>query len=85
MLANIWLLFMVNILKVFIWALPDYSGMPTEVTTAINSIKGGINAIGFVLPFDTLFQIVAIILTIEGAIFAFVWSNWLFNKLRGSG
>jgi hypothetical protein len=85
MLANFWLLFVANIIKVFIIALPDYSGMPPEIDAAITSIKGGINAIGFVLPFDTLFQIVAIVLTIEGAMFAFVWSNWLYNKLRGSG
>lgn len=85
MLANIWLIFMANILKGFVYILPDYSGMPTEINTAINALKSGIDTLGFVLPFDTLFQIVAIGLTIEGAIYAFIWSNWLFNKIRGSG
>ena len=85
MLTSIWLVFTANIIKAFIFILPDFSGMPPEINTAITSIRGGINAIGFVLPFDTLFQIVGIVLTIEGAMFAFVWSNWIFNKLRGSG
>lgn len=85
MLTNFWLVFVANIIKAFAWVLPDYTGMPPEIGTAINALRSGIDTLGFVLPFDTLFQILGVGLVIEGSIFAFVWSNWLFNKLRGSG
>jgi len=65
--------------------LPVAQPLPAGITNAIGAINGAISMIGFLFPFDTLFECLAVVITIEGGIFAFKLANWFLNKIRGSG
>jgi hypothetical protein len=85
MIATLYYLFLFTALSAFVALLPDAAPLPGFISTAIEQVNGAISLLGFFFPFDTLFQILAVGLGIEAAIWLFRWANWLFNKIRGSG
>jgi len=85
MIATLFYQLVILVLSGLIAILPDVSALPSGITNAITKLSDSIGLLGWLLPFDTLFQIVTLGLVIEGAIFLFKWVNWIANKIRGSG
>lgn len=77
--------FFTKLLQVLVGVLPDVSPLPTGITDALAYAGNTIDLFGWILPFDTLMQIVALGIGLEVTIFALRWAVWLYNKIRGSG
>lgn len=65
--------------------LPVASSLDAGTQQWVDTLRNGLSVIGWVLPMDTIMQIVAAVFVIEGFLVAFHVFNFLFNKLRGSG
>jgi len=81
------LLISIIISLIFGWMflLPDYTGLPAAMDTALISVSEYLKIGNSFFPMDTLFLIGGIIFGIEAAIYIFKMFNWIFDKVRGAG
>jgi len=63
--------------------LPSSSGVPTEWTSAVYTIWSDINAFSFIVPVDTLLQVLILALTFHFAIFLYHLTMWVIRKIPG--
>jgi len=79
--------FIVNIgisfFEFVIGLLPNFSGLPSGITSSFSFFQTYWNNASLIFPVDTAFQIIALIVSIELGIFA--WRSWwfLYGKLPG--
>jgi len=65
--------------------LPVSNAFPTEINTSINAIFQFAYSWNWIVPVDTVVQILSITMSIYTAIFAFKGLKWILNLFRGSG
>lgn len=59
--------------------------MPSGVDSSLSWLFTSVSPFNFIIPFTTLFYLVGIVLMIEAFILSFKMSDWVMNKIRGSG
>ncbi len=74
-----------TIINFIIGLFPDYSSLPSNVTSSITMVFSGINFVNAFLDVGTVFTIFALMLTIEGSILLLRMVNKIYNMIRGSG
>lgn len=84
MITSLLLNFISSLLILFFGLLPTVTSMPEWYTNVYNtfSVISGLNAFPVI---GTVIQIALLIFTILAGWQAVVWTNWLYNKIRGSG
>lgn len=65
--------------------LPVAQTLPPEVSGWVDLLRNGLSLIGWILPFDTIMQLVTIVFFIEAIVVGFDIVVWVYNKFRGSG
>jgi len=73
------------VLSFLIGLLPSYSGLPTGMASAIDTIASYMWAIGDLLPTDTIWIIVLLVFAIEIVIMAFNTVAWLLHWKQVKG
>lgn len=61
--------------------LPTSTGFPSAVITASQSIGEHVGMLNPIIPIGTLASVLALILTVEGVIFAFKTAKWVVGYL----
>jgi len=64
-------------------ALPDSTGFPDEVSTAINTAWGYANGLSFFFPVQTLLTLVVLVFAFEAGILIWKFINWVLKKIPG--
>jgi len=82
MLTGFLISILTSIASFFIAFLPVIA-VPTGWLDAITLIWGYVNAMAFLLPVTTLVQILALVVTIEVAVFLWHFSLKLYHMIRG--
>lgn len=59
--------------------LPVYSGLPTGMESAIDTIAGYTSQIGDIFPLGTFWTVIQVIIVIELAILVFNFVSWVFH------
>lgn len=85
MITDLLLIMFRSILDAMIFLLPNASGLPTEISSAVVSFAPYFSKANSFLPVSTVFSIMALVLVFESGILLFKILNWILNKLRGSG
>ena len=62
--------------------LPDAT-IPAEITGAVNSAKGYLGAIDFIVPVNTLIAVIGAFFVVEFAIFSYKIIMWVIKKIPG--
>ena len=60
---------------------PDAGGLPSDVHSGATIIGGYARTLDGILPFNTLFTVVSIVVSIELLIFAFKSFKWLISHV----
>jgi len=76
---------LIGIINAAILILSALPAMPTGVTDIIADIIVWFSRINVLLPADTLIQAATIIITLELFFGSWKVTNWIINKIRGSG
>jgi len=74
-----------GVIAALIAILPDAAALNSNIGGAISTLNGAISLLGWLLPFDTLFEVLGAAITVEVAIFTYKIVNWFIKKIRGSG
>lgn len=74
-----------DIINAVISVLPDPDELPGGISSAFNTIATYFHKANAILPVDTMFTIIGLILSVEAGVLLFKLSNWVINKVRGSG
>jgi hypothetical protein len=74
-----------SILNFFVGLLPNSSGFPTEIETALTTAIVEGEKWSFIVPFETIFRILAIVFVIEGGILSYKVLSKILSWLRGGG
>jgi len=69
----------IAVLNFIIGLLPDYSGLPSGMTTAIEWGADLSEQVGSILPTDVIWTIILLVITIEIAILGFNTIAWLLH------
>jgi hypothetical protein len=69
----------IAVLTYLVGLLPDYSGLPSGMETAITTIGSYIAQTGDILPLDTIGTVIGLIIAIELVIMTFNTLAWLFH------
>lgn len=75
----------IAVLSYIIGLLPTYTGLPSGMSTSILWVGQQTVALGDLLPLDTIWQIIMLIVTIEIAILAFNTVAWLLHWKQPKG
>jgi Na+/H+ antiporter NhaD/arsenite permease-like protein len=76
---------LISIVLMLVGLLPNYTGLPTNISDVLNTLIGIFSKANNFFPFETLYTIAIVVFGIELSIFMFKIGNWIFNKIRGSG
>lgn len=63
--------------------LPFSEGFPSNIYNSIGSILNVGKQLSFIIPFDTIFDILLLVITIEVWIFLFKFFKWIVKTIRG--
>ena len=74
-----------QVLNLLALVLPTSAGLPSNVATGIDFIVAKLFSFNFILPVNTMIQILQYVLFIEVAIFFFKFIKFILNLVRGSG
>lgn len=69
------------ILQLIISVLPTSSGFPPEVASAFTTMGGYVQMLDTLLPIQTLATVLAIIISVDVAIFGFKTFKWLLAHI----
>lgn len=84
MITSFFLNIIYVVLNFAIQVLPLSSGLPSQVTDAVNFVLGLLSQWTFILPLATLFTILSYTLLIEFALWSFHGAMWVYKKVRGA-
>jgi len=70
-------------LNLMLGLIPDSSGLPSGVSSAITTAIGYIKGVSFIFPIETLFQIILLIFSIEAGLLLWKFINWIIKKIPG--
>lgn len=85
MITNILLLILNTFLYFIIDLFPDFTGLPTGISTTFTTIQTYFGYLNKLFPIDTLISALAILLTFDIALVSYKIFNWIVKKVRGSG
>jgi len=69
----------VLIVSTIVGLLPDGTGFPSEVSTAVSYFAGYLGVVDPLLPISTLKTIILLTISLEMSIFAFKFLRWLYK------
>jgi len=67
------------IIDSIVFLLPEGSGFPANVTSAVNYFAGYVGIVDPLLPLSTLHTIILLVIALELAILTFKMVRWLFG------
>jgi uncharacterized membrane protein SirB2 len=79
----LWILY--QFFSLVIYVFPNFGGLPTQMTDALNAMQTYLQKANSILPVDTMLVVIGIALTFEAAVLTFRLTNYIVNKVRGSG
>lgn len=65
--------------------LPDSQDLPSNISSSLSLFSSYFSQANTLFPVSTMFQILSLGLTFEAVILLFKLTNFLLNKIRGSG
>jgi len=80
MIASFFISLGATFLGLITGVLPE-SNLPTEVTTALESVASALNSFSFLIPVTAIFSVVTFVLTFEIMWFAFWGLVWVYKRL----
>lgn len=83
MIINFILQSCTKIFQNIIGYLPPFTGLPDGITTGLTTLQTYWNNANTLFPVDTVFQILALTVVVEIAIFAWLGSWFTYNKIPG--
>jgi len=73
------------LLSLVIQILPESTGFPAEVNTAVTSLGGYVGILDPIFPISTLATVVGLVFSTELAIFMFKNSKWIIGHIPWVG
>jgi len=67
------------VVSAILYLLPDSSGLPSQVTSALSVLSGYVGILDPILPISTLAVVFSLVIAFELAVFAFKTLRWLIG------
>jgi len=84
MIIGIIITLFVEFLNLIFQLLPASNGLPTGITTSINTMWGYLTACPYFSPVQAIYICLGIVLIFEMSVLGFKAINWVIGKVRGS-
>jgi len=82
MISTFFLTIFYSLVSLLVGFLPS-GVLPSQITSAFAYFIGIANSFSYVIPMDTLLQVVVLALAYDGVLFIWWFINWIIRKIPG--